>query len=85
MFQLTIIVILAVFIIDIVLSVLNYKNRNEAIPNNVKDVYDTDAYSQWLNYTMEVTRVSIISKVVGRVVMLAFLFFRSFPSVRPIY
>lgn len=79
MFKLTILVILTVFIIDLTLSVLNYKHRNAPIPSNVADVYDKEEYSKWLRYTMEITRMSIISKVLGRAVMLALLFFGIFP------
>jgi len=81
MFQFTIIVILAVFILDITLSTLNYKHRNQPIPENVSDVYNEEDYKTWLEYTMEVFKISIITKIFSTVVLILFLLFDVFPKL----
>ncbi|HCP14941.1 MAG TPA: peptidase M48 [Peptococcaceae bacterium] len=81
MFQLTITVILVVFILEISLSMLNYRYRNQPIPKNVADVYPEEAYRKWLRYTMENHRLSMAEKILDTAVLLLFLFFGFFPSL----
>jgi len=78
MFLLTITVILAIFALDITLSILNYRNRRAEIPANVSDIYDNKEYNKWLNYTMEGFRLDIIMKVFNTLILLAFLLFGVF-------
>lgn len=78
MFQLTIIVILIMFTIDITLSILNYKYRNQPVPSNVIDVYNEEEYKNWLQYTMEVFRLSIFVKIMNTTVLILFLLFDVF-------
>ena len=81
MFQLTIIIILTVFISDIILSTLNYRYRNQPIPENVADVYNEEGYRKWLNYTMEIFRLSIFVKILNRTVLILFLTLDLFPAI----
>ncbi len=81
MFTLTLIIILTVFLIDLILSTLNFKHRNQPIPSNVADVYDQSAYDKWLNYTMENHRISIVEKVLDTVLLILFLSFGLFPAL----
>lgn len=81
MFYLTLAVILAVFILDITLSVLDYRHRNQPIPANVADVYNEVDYKKWLNYRMETHRLSIIRKILDTVVLVFFLFLGVFPAL----
>jgi|LGVF01.2.fsa_nt_gb STE24 endopeptidase len=55
------------------LSILNYKNRNAKIPEEVADVYDEEKYQQWLKYNMETFRFSSIVRVVNIIVFLLML------------
>jgi len=54
---------------------LDYSKRNAKIPENVKDVYDKEAYKKYMNYTMDNTKFSIISGVVGTITVLFMLLF----------
>ena len=81
MFQLTIIVILTMFLINITLSILNYRYRTKPIPDNVADVYNEDEYKTWLRYTMEVFKLSILVKILNMVVLILFLILDVFPAL----
>ena len=81
MFFVTITVILAVFLLDLWMSMLNYRHRHQPIPENVADVYDETSYLNWLNYTMENHRLSIATKVVQTGVLLLFLWQGIFPAL----
>lgn len=78
MFYFTIMIILLMFTLDIFLSTLNYKYRNHPIPENVSDVYDKKEYTTWLKYTMEVFRLSIITKIINTITLILFLLFDGF-------
>lgn len=73
MFIFTIFIILAIFILDLTLSILNYNYRKQPIPENVSDIYDQEEYDKWLSYTMEGFRLGIISKVFTTLILLSFL------------
>lgn len=79
MFALTITIILSVLIFDISLSMLNYRHRNQPIPKIVSDIYDQEEYKKWLNYNMEITRLSVFSKIVATLILLAFFSLGFFP------
>ncbi|MCH4886611.1 M48 family metallopeptidase [Acidaminobacter sp. JC074] len=81
MFVLIIAAILLVFTIDITLSTLNYKNRNQPIPENVKDVYDEEDYKKWHLYTMEVFKLNLISKIINTGVLILFFVVGVFPRI----
>jgi STE24 endopeptidase len=76
---LTITIILATFAFDMWLSILNYNHRTQPIPDSVKDIYDTESYSRWLNYTMENFRLGMIAKVLSTIIIVALLIFGFFP------
>ena len=46
-------IITLTFLLDIVLSILNYRFRDAEIPEEVIDVYDTQTYKNWQKYNME--------------------------------
>lgn len=81
MFALTITIILAVFTLDITLSTLNYKQRNQPIPENVSDVYNKDEYQEWQNYTMENYKLSILGKITSTALLMLLLLFGIFPKI----
>ena len=39
-------IILLMFIVETYVSILNYQHRNTPIPENVKDIYDGEAYQK---------------------------------------
>lgn len=79
MFILTILVILSVLAFEISLSILSYRHRNRPIPAHAADIYDDKDYRKWLRYTMEITRLHIISSIIGTGVLLLFLAVGFFP------
>lgn len=79
MFTLTILVILIVFLLDILMSSLNYKHRKQPIPANVADVYDQKEYARWLKYTMENHRLSMVEKTMDALILVIFLSIGFFP------
>lgn len=78
---LTLIIILIIFTFDLTLASLNYKNRNQTIPENVADVYKDADYRKWIQYTMETHRLSVVSKILNTVVLILFLIFGVFPKI----
>jgi STE24 endopeptidase len=60
---------------DLLLKYLNYRNMNAPIPENVKDIYDTETYAKKNAYTREVLGVSLISGMIMTALLLVFLIF----------
>lgn len=81
MYHFTLLLIIMLFFIDIGLSILNYRHRHQAIPQNVSDVYDEEDYKKWLSYTMEVFKLSIIRKIVDTLALIIFLVSGLFPRL----
>ena len=79
--QITIGIIISVFLLEVTLSALNYRNRLKPVPENVKDVYDKEEYRKWLDYTMESHRLSMIARVADTAILIAFLLFGFFPYI----
>ncbi|QVK18479.1 M48 family metallopeptidase [Mycoplasmatota bacterium] len=71
--------IVLTFLFDAWLSILNYRNKDAEIPEEVKDVYDQDAYQKWLQYNMENFRLSMISRTIRLIIIISLLIFRVFP------
>lgn len=82
--QITIAVILLIFLIEVTLSTLNYRNRVKPVPDNVSDVYDKDSYRKWLDYTMESHRLSMFATVTDTALLILFLLFGFFPYIAEI-
>lgn len=57
-----IVLITLLFAFKLALSILNYRHRTQPIPENVKSVYDEDAYAKWLEYSMANFRLSLFEK-----------------------
>ena len=57
------------------LKYLTYSRRNDVIPENVRDVYDEEAYNKNQAYKMETLKFSIIVSLVGTVISLCYLLF----------
>lgn len=81
MLLLTVSIIIAVYLIDVSLLVLNYKHRNQPIPENVKDVYKENEYKKWLRYTLETYRISIITSTLSAFTLILFLILGVFPML----
>lgn len=57
-----IVLITLLFSFKLALSILNYRHRTQPIPENVKSVYDKNAYAKWLEYSMANFRLSLFEK-----------------------
>ncbi len=81
MFAFTISIILIAFAVDIALTILNYRNRHAPVPQNVDDVYNENDYKKWLQYSMEITKVSMLQKITGRTIIIVVLIMGVFPII----
>ena len=66
-------IIIIMFIIDLVISLINYRHRTEPMPEIVKDLYDEEKYNNWLNYSMETLRFGLIIKSFSTVLVVLLL------------
>lgn len=64
-----------VFILKVIIKILDYKNRNASIPENVKDVYNQDEYLNWRNYKMDNLKLSTFQLVISFLVIMVLLIF----------
>lgn len=78
-FILIYVLIIGMFLFQLWLSNLNYKNRNATIPEEVNDIYDKKEYQNWLKYTMETHRFSMITSIVSTTVFVLLLLTGLFP------
>jgi len=68
-----IIMLTLLFAFKLTLSLLNYQHRTKPIPENVKSVYDQDAYAKWLDYSMANFRLSLFEKSFHFVLLIVLL------------
>jgi STE24 endopeptidase len=68
------------FMLDLCVSLINYNQRKSPLPENVKGIYDDEAYTQWLAYSMEKLKLELIGKTLNMVLMIGLMasgFFRA--------
>ena len=58
---------------ELTVQILNYLNRKQPIPSNVKDIYDAQKYQKWLEYNMENFRFGLISQTASTMIMVLLL------------
>ena len=68
-----IIIIIAMFLFELVVSLVNYHQRTKPIPEIVVGVYDQATYTKWLSYSMESLRFSLLVKTFNTVLLLVLL------------
>lgn len=76
--------IVLMFVFDLWLSMLNYKNKDAKIPEEVNDIYNEDDYKKWLEYNMANHRFSTIMKSINTGVFLVLLLVGFFPAINDI-
>jgi STE24 endopeptidase len=69
------------FFIKLILSIFNYKHSIQGVPDNVKHIYDQEAYQKWLDYFREQMKFGLVSKTFDFVVVFALLVFKVFGVV----
>ena len=58
----------AAFLWNLFLSILQYRSRNNPIPEELSDVYDHETYNKWKQYSAENIVLDIVKSVVSFVV-----------------
>ena len=72
-FYLVIGLILAMFAFELIVSILNYRYKNQPIPENVQGLYDDEKYSKWLSYSMANFKFGLVSNTVSTLLMVLLL------------
>ena len=83
---LAIIIFIAVYLYQLLLSVITMRSAKNPVPANVADVYDAETYRKWRAYHAEKTRFGIVTSTVSFVVdlvLLAFNVYAAFASLFP--
>lgn len=73
--------ILVVYAFEMVVALLNHRSRMKFIPDRLKDIYDEERYYQWLAYSLDIHRFTMIRRGVNVLILLAFLFFGLFERI----
>lgn len=73
MIYLVIGVILVVYVVELIVAILNNRHRLNPIPDNIKDVYDPEKYQNWLSYSLDQHRFSMVRRGFNLVVLLVLL------------
>lgn len=60
------------------LSILNYKNKDAKIPEEVNDIYEEKEYKKWITYTMDNFKFSSIVRIFDTLLFLILLIFGVF-------
>ena len=81
LFNILITILLIKFVIDSVLNHLNAKHFNDALPNDVSDVYDINEYQQSQSYKKTNHNFSKITSLFSLITTLLFFFFDGFSIV----
>ena len=69
------------YAISLWLSILNYKNRNAPIPEEVKDIYDEEKYKTWHKYNMANFKFETIVKTLNTILFILLLAIGFFPFI----
>ena len=75
---LVIILVAAMYVIDLIITLVNYNHRNQPIPEIAADIYDQEKYQKWLSYFMETMRFGVIVKTISTALLLVLLGFGFF-------
>ncbi|WP_411768293.1 M48 family metallopeptidase [Winogradskyella sp. A3E31] len=81
LFYIIIAIIIINFIIDKVLDALNAKHYNDELPEELKDVYDEDAYKKSQAYKARNYKFGIYASIFSLLLTLGFLIFDGFEFV----
>jgi STE24 endopeptidase len=65
--------LLAVYVFEMLVALLNHRYRTKPIPENLKDVYDEEGYQKWLAYSLDTHRFGLVKRGFNLAIMVAFL------------
>lgn len=81
LFYILIAILIISFCVDQILDLLNAKHYNDAIPEELKDVYNTEEYQKSQNYKKTNYKFSIVTASFSLITTLAFFFLDGFAFV----
>ncbi len=81
LFYLLIAIIIIVFLIDSLLDILNARHYNDAIPEELSDVYPKEEYKKSIDYKRANYKFKLVSSSISLVIMLLFFFLDGFAWV----
>lgn len=81
LFYIIIAIIVINFIVDKILDTLNAKHFNDTLPEELKEVYDTEEYKKSQNYKATKYRFGLITSTFSFILTLGFLWFDGFEFV----
>ncbi len=81
LFYLLIAIIIIVFLIDSLLDILNARHYNDAIPDELSDVYPQEEYQKSIAYKRANYKFKLVSSSISLLIMLLFFFFEGFAWV----
>jgi STE24 endopeptidase len=81
LFYIIIAIIIINFIVDKILDALNAKHFKDALPNDIKDVYDDAEYQKSQNYKATKYRFGLITSAFSFILTLGFLIFDGFEFI----
>lgn len=80
---LSLIILSAVFLYQMLLEIIQYRSAERPIPENVKDVYDAETYKKWKKYSAEKCRLSMLTTIVSFVVSFLLLAVDAYAAISP--
>lgn len=81
LFYIFITILIVSFIIDSFLDYLNSKHFNDALPIELEDVFDNEAYKKSQKYKATNQKFSFLTSLFSLLIIIAFLFFEGFSYV----
>jgi STE24 endopeptidase len=66
-------IVLTIFSFQMIVSILNYRYRNQEVPKIVSNLYDSKKYQTWLSYTMDNFKFGLISQTVTTLLLIGLL------------
>lgn len=81
LFYIIIAIIIINFMVDKILDALNAKHYNDALPEELKDVYDEAEYKKSQNYKATNYKFGILTSTFSIILTLGFLFFNGFEFI----
>jgi STE24 endopeptidase len=83
--EIIIAIIITIYLFELIVQIINYRYRNHALPENVKDIYPKEAYQKWLNYTMNLFVFKMIEQAFQTTFLIVLLMTPFFPWLASIF
>lgn len=83
-FYLVIGLILTMFVFESIVSILNYRYKNQPIPENVQGLYNDEKYVKWLSYSMANFKFGLVSNTLSTLLMLVLLILGAFGAIESV-